>query len=304
MDSKTILEKLDEKYTGQGENPETYLKGLFYSKPLSYWDYIEAETLNSLQKPRTNFKDEEIFIMYHQVTELFFKMMIHELKQLVQEDLSEKIILDKLNRLIKYTEILTNSFDVMKYGMDYDNYNQFRSSLTPASGFQSFQFRAIELYSTRIKNLLTDKNGINNPEINEVLFEDLYWKQAGKKTGTSRKSQTLLQFEEKYQEDLILLAKKVQGRTLEEKLLAIPDPSDALIRAAKQFDFLYNFKWPNVHLETAAHYLDSKGENKAATGGSEWKKYLNPVFQQRRFFPSVWKTDSLEDWEKTGLKLP
>lgn len=299
MDHKTILEKLDEKYTGQGENPETYLKGLFYSKPLSYWDYIEVETLNSLQKPRTNFKDEEIFIMYHQVTELFFKMMIHELKQLVQEDLSEKIMLDKLNRLIKYTEILTNSFDIMKYGMDYDNYNQFRSSLTPASGFQSFQFRAIELYSTRIKNLLTDKTGINDPEINETLFEELYWKQAGKKPGTSRKSQTLQQFEEKYQEDLILLAKKVQGRTLEEKLLAIPDPSDAIIHAAKQFDFLYNFKWPNVHLETAAHYLDSKGENKAATGGSEWKKYLNPVFQQRRFFPSFWQNDSMESWQKS-----
>ncbi len=297
MNNKTILEKLDEKYTAQGENPETYLKGLFYSKPLSYWDYIEVETLNSLQKPRTNFKDEEIFIMYHQVTELFFKMMIHELKQIVQEDLSGKIMLDKLNRLIKYTEILINSFDVMKQGMDYDNYNQFRSSLTPASGFQSFQFRAIELYSTRIKNLLSDKNRVDDPEINETLFEDLYWKQAGKKPNTSRKSQTLLLFEEKYQEDLMLLAKKVQGRTLEEKLLTIPDPSDALIHAAKRFDFLYNFKWPNVHLETAAHYLDSKGENKAATGGSEWKKYLDPVFQQRRFFPTFWQNDSMENWQ-------
>lgn len=299
MDQKTILEKLDEKYVKQGENPETYLKGLFYSKPLSYWDYIEVETLNSLQKPRTNFKDEEIFIMYHQVTELFFKMMIHELKQIVQEDLPEKTVLDKLNRLIKYTEILINSFDVMKHGMDYDNYNQFRSSLTPASGFQSFQFRAIELYSTRIKNLLIDKNEAGTAAINEVLFEDLYWKQAGRKPGTGGKSQTLLQFEEKYQEDLILLARKVQGKTLEEKLLAIPDASDTLFRAAKQFDFLYNFKWPNVHLETAAHYLDSKGENKAATGGSEWKKYLNPVFQQRRFFPSFWQNNSMENWENS-----
>ena len=73
MDQKIILEKLGEKYAEQGENPETYLKGLFYSKPLSYWDYIEVETLNSLQKPRTNFKDEEIFIMYHQVPNYFLK---------------------------------------------------------------------------------------------------------------------------------------------------------------------------------------------------------------------------------------
>lgn len=297
MGHKIILEKLDRKYAEQGENPETYLKGLLYSKPLSYWDYIEVETLNSLQKPRTNFKDEEIFIMYHQVTELFFKMIIHELKQMTHEALPEKIMLDKLNRLIKYTEILTSSFDVMKYGMDYDNYNLFRSSLTPASGFQSFQFRAIELYSTRIENLLCEKNGTIAPEIDEAVFEQLYWKQAGKKPGANRKSQTLLLFEEKYQEELILLARKVQGKTLEEKLLAIPGPSEALIHAAKQFDFLYNFKWPNVHLETAAHYLDSKGENQAATGGSEWKKYLNPVFQQRRFFPSFWQNDTMENWQ-------
>ena len=155
MDQKTILEKLDEKYQSLGENPETYLKGLLHSKPVCYWDYIEVETLNSLQKPKTNFKDEEIFIMYHQVTELFFKMMIHELKQLVFEDLPENGVLNKLNRLIRYSEFLVSSFDVMKYGMNYEDYNQFRSALTPASGFQSFQFRAIELYSTRIKNLQT-----------------------------------------------------------------------------------------------------------------------------------------------------
>ena len=296
MDQKTILEKLDEKYQSLGENPETYLKGLLHSKPVCYWDYIEVETLNSLQKPKTNFKDEEIFIMYHQVTELFFKMMIHELKQLVFEDLPENGVLNKLNRLIRYSEFLVSSFDVMKYGMNYEDYNQFRSALTPASGFQSFQFRAIELYSTRIKNLLTDKTGPENPEINDEIFEHLYWKQAGRKPGTQGKSQTLLQFEEKYQEDLALLARKVQGKTLEEKLLAFPNPSDELIRTAKHFDFLYNFKWPNVHLETAAHYLDSKGENQAATGGSEWKKYLDPVFQQRRFFPSFWLNDTMESW--------
>lgn len=71
-----------------GENPETYLKGLLHAKPINYWDYIELDTLLSLQKSRTKFKDEEIFIMYHQVTELFLKMMLHEIKQLVFENLN------------------------------------------------------------------------------------------------------------------------------------------------------------------------------------------------------------------------
>ncbi len=298
MENKSLIAEIENKYESLGENPETYFKGLFHSKPLSYWDYIEVETLNSLQKPRTTFKDEEIFIMYHQVTELYFKMIIHELKQLIYEDLPEKTIINKVNRLIKYTEALINSFDIMKYGMDYDDYNLFRSSLTPASGFQSAQFRIIELYCTRIENLLSDKTKSPSGESMEELFDQLYWKQAGLKKGSQEKSQTLLLFEEKYQDELISLAEKVQGMTLEEKLIRLSNPSEELIRALQHFDFLYNFKWPNVHLETAEHYLNSRGENQAATGGSEWKKYLNPRTQQRRFFPSLWLEQSIEDWQK------
>ena len=64
---QTIIHQIEEKYKNLGENPETYLKGLLQAKPINYWDYVEVDTLLSLQKPRTNFKDEEIFIMYHQV---------------------------------------------------------------------------------------------------------------------------------------------------------------------------------------------------------------------------------------------
>ena len=83
MSNEKIINDIETKYQQLGENPETYLKGLLHAKPINYWDYVEADTLLSLQKPRTNFKDEEIFIMYHQVTELFLKMMVHEIKQLL-----------------------------------------------------------------------------------------------------------------------------------------------------------------------------------------------------------------------------
>src|SRR5690606_1168583 len=105
-------------------------------------------------KPRTDYKDEEIFIIYHQVTELVLKMMIHEIKQLVYEDLEQELWLIKTERLIRYTNMLISSFDVMKYGMDYEDYNTFRYALFPASGYQSVQFRIIELYLTGIHNLV------------------------------------------------------------------------------------------------------------------------------------------------------
>ena len=70
MKQEDIIKAINEKYKALGENPDTYLKGLLQAKPINYWDYIEVETLLSLQKPRTDFKDEKIFIMYHQVIEL------------------------------------------------------------------------------------------------------------------------------------------------------------------------------------------------------------------------------------------
>src|SRR5690606_21189626 len=148
-----ILKALSEKYTTLGENTETYLNGLLQAKPITYWDYIQVDTLLTLQKTRTDFKDEEIFVMYHQVTELTLKMMIHEIKQLSEgENLSEEIWLTKLDRLKRYTRMLITSFDIMKDGMSYEDYNIFRATLTPASGFQSAQFRILELYSTRLEN--------------------------------------------------------------------------------------------------------------------------------------------------------
>lgn len=297
MIDPNLIEQIEKKYRKMGENPETYLKGLLHAKPITYWDYVEVETLLSLQKPRTNYKDEHIFIMYHQVTELVLKMMRHEIEQLVFDELNDADWIEKMKRLNRYTGLMINSFDVMKYGMNYDDYNEFRTTLTPASGFQSAQFRYIELYCTRLQNLIHHSedepgSGFNSEE---DYFERIYWKAAGYNRKTGEKSHTLQEFENKYLKELIKLSKKVRGETLEEKLLA-GKPSDALIVELKRFDHLYNVAWPIVHIQTAQHYLDAKGEAKAATGGSEWKKYLHPKYQRRKFFPHLWSADELENW--------
>ncbi len=291
--------KIKKKYEKLGENPETYLEGLLHAKPINYWDYVEVETLLSLQRPRTHFKDETIFIMYHQVTELMLKMMRHELEQIVEEkQISEEFLLIKLGRLNRYTTMLITSFDIMKDGMDYDDYNEFRKTLTPASGFQSAQFRYIEILCTRLENLVNDagkKRLPANPTV-ELYFEHIYWKDAGLDRKTGKRTLTMQQFEEKYLESFIGLAKKVQGKTIEDKVLKMNNPSTELIEKLKKFDRLYNVEWPLVHLRTADHYLNSKGENKAATGGSHWKKYLHPKYQQRKFFPLLWSESEKEDW--------
>jgi len=298
MTKQELIDEIDKKYDDLGENSLNYLAGLLQAKPINYWDYIEVDTLLSLQKPRTDFKDEKIFIMYHQVTELVLGMMKHELDQLVYEDLEENIWIDKINRLNRYTSMLITSFDVMKYGMNYDDYNTFRATLTPASGFQSVQFRHIETMCTPLKNLVNVMGQKRLPEkpSTEDYFEHLYWKDAGYNRKTGEKTLTLRQFEDKYEASLINLANEIKGKTLAEKVAKMENPSDELIEKFKTFDRLYNIDWPIVHLETAQHYLDQKGESKEATGGSEWKKYLHPKYQQRRFFPEIWSKEEIDKW--------
>jgi tryptophan 2,3-dioxygenase len=69
MINEDLIKNIEKKYEALDENPETYLNGLLQAKPINYWDYVEVDTLLSLQKPRTDYKDESIFIMYHQVTD-------------------------------------------------------------------------------------------------------------------------------------------------------------------------------------------------------------------------------------------
>lgn len=299
MSQEEIIRSINEKYKSNGENPDTYLKGLLQAKPLNYWDYVEVDTLLSLQKPRTDFKDEEIFIMYHQVIELVLKLMLHEIKQIVEAvSPPEDFIITKIKRLNRYTNMLMTSFSVMRDGMGYEDYNTFRSTLAPASGFQSAQFRYIEIYCTRLENLMNEegKKRLTKTPSTEEYFENIYWKDAGLNRKTGEKTLTLRQFEEKYLEGFISLANKMQGKTIEDIILKYKNPSEELNASCKEFDRLYNIEWPLIHLGTARHYLDSKGENQAATGGSEWKKYLHPKFQQRKFFPALWSDEEKKEW--------
>jgi len=154
-----LIRKLADKYEEVGEHLDAYLKGLLYSKPVTYWDYVQVETLLSIQRPRTSFKDEEVFILYHQLTELVFKMVLLELKQITDVfSPSEDFFISKMERVVRYTSLLITSFDIMSKGMDKEDYSRFRFALTPASGFQSVQFRKIEIYCTRLTNLMPLKS--------------------------------------------------------------------------------------------------------------------------------------------------
>ena len=116
---KDRLEKLQAKYAAMGQDMVSYLDGLLHADFLTYWEYIHLDTLLSLQTPKTPFPDEEIFILYHQITELYFKLTLHECKQLAEKsDLTADFFTARVKRINSYFTALTQSFDIMVDGME------------------------------------------------------------------------------------------------------------------------------------------------------------------------------------------
>jgi len=301
------IKLLAQKYEAMGQDLTSYLDGLLYSDYLTYWDYIHLDTLLTLQTPRTTFPDEEIFIMYHQITELYFKLSLHELHQIGNaQNLTAEFLTERMRRVNNYFEALTKSFDIMVNGMEKEQFLQFRMALLPASGFQSAQYRMIEICATDFSNLV-DKdhrsryNGTITDSMVEDMFNNIYWKKGATELASGKKTLTLVQFEKKYSSTLIELGKKFRKINVWQKFLQLPEEerkNSALINQLKFFDINVNINWPLVHYKSAVRYLQRNPEDIAATGGTNWQKYLPPRFQKRIFYPALWTEKEIEEWGK------
>ncbi len=303
------IEALEAKYAAMGQDLSAYLDGLLHADFLTYWDYINLDTLLSLQHPITPFPDESIFIVYHQITELYFKLVLHELEQLAEEaPRTSAPFLERIRRVNRYFEALTHSFEIMVDGMDRDQFLKFRMSLLPASGFQSAQYRMIEIRSTSFDRLLhpdhRDAHVDHSPGDLDDLFEKIYWKAGAVELATGKKTLTLKQFEDKYGSVLLELAENVHGVNVRALWSELPvhEQTDELRQALRWLDVNVNINWPLSHYKSAVRYLQKDPEDIAATGGTNWQKYLPPRFQKRIFFPELWNAQELEDWGKSWVK--
>ena len=322
MKDEKLLKKiaqLSEKYSATGQDIYSFLEGLLYSDYMGYWDYIHLDTLLSLQNPKTDFPDEQIFIIYHQITELYFKLCLSEIEQINKngkkilnsgEDLgwnkklSVELFIDKLQRINRYLKHLIHSFEIMVNGMEKDQFLKFRMALLPSSGFQSVQYRMIELRSTDLKNLIPHNRSISTKSIS-TKFDNLYWKLGARDLKSGKKSYTLLQFEKKYQERLLKLANKAQNMNLWQKYISlnkVNQKNEKLIQLMRDYDTNINVNWKLAHYKAAAKYLKRSSKDIAATGGTNWQKYLPPTFQKIIFYPKLWTTKEKKEWGKEWVK--
>jgi tryptophan 2,3-dioxygenase len=241
MNNKTnydqIVNALEQKFEAINQKTETHLEGLLWSKPITYWDYIQTDALLNLQTQRTILPDEMVFIMYHQVNELLFKMILWEINQLCHTDKPETLFFtEKLRRISRYFDMLTTSFDIMGDGMEVEQYMKFRNTLTPASGFQSAQYRLIEFSSTDLINLIDYRfrASIDRNTPYSHAFEHLYWQAAGKDYHTGEKSFLILEFERKYREEFLRYMEEYNTINIWQKFKQLPEADQKDTELVKQ----------------------------------------------------------------------
>jgi tryptophan 2,3-dioxygenase len=300
-----LFEKIDENYQfDNADGIDLLLEGLAdaRSKGVVYWDYLEVDTLLSLQKPRTTYPDEVVFIIYHQIHELYFKLMIQELEKITGLDL-DKPTLDPddidiwkkgLTRSTRYMYKLIGSFDIVRNGLDSKEFGEFRKSLLPASGFQTHQFRLIEIMLTSFKNLV-------NADVRHVIpgetafeeqlekyFDDVYWRKGAISRKSGEKAKVLVNFNLKYDELFRGEIRKFERRNLHSRYQKAPAsfPSE-LIEAMKNLEESI-LMWKVMHFNTVSAHIPTVSRG---TGGTNWKEYLQVRNQKIFYFPEF-RTDN------------
>ena len=317
---KKRLALLRDKYAAIGQDLNSYLDGLIYANPIVYWDYIEVDALLSLQKPKTDFPDEKIFIVYHQITELYFSLIEHEIDQICnngkiiseigqdlgwKSDLESQFFIDRLKRCNLYFETLIQSFDVMRFGMEKDQFTKFRMALLSSSGFQTAAYRRIEIACTDLKYLVyeRDRQRLWDADIHEQL-DNIYWRRGAIVEETGEKTLTLRDFESKYLSSFHDFAALRQPINIWKKYKGLSKQDQAnelLLNELKQLDVNININWTLVHYRTAVHYLAKGTGKEKGTGGTNWQKYLPPKFQRRIFYPEIWSDEEIDQWGKSWV---
>lgn len=136
---------------------------------MSYSDYLKLEKVLTAQAPLSQAHDEMLFIIQHQTSELWMKLALHEISSAIRSIREDRLepAFKMLSRVARIFEQLNNAWDVLRT-MTPSEYTEFRDSLGQSSGFQSWQYRAIE-FSAGNRNLAMLRPHAHRPEILEKL---------------------------------------------------------------------------------------------------------------------------------------
>ena len=273
--------------TGKPYDPASEGAQMSFDGRMSYGDYLHLERVLNAQEPLSDAHDELLFIIQHQTSELWMKLAIHEIRATIKAIHNGQLqpAFKMLSRIARIFEQLTNAWDVLRT-MTPSEYTEFRDQLGQSSGFQSYQYRAIEFLAGN-RNLAMLGPHAHRNDVVAKLEEIL--------------SQPSL-----YDEALLLLARNGfdigedaqradwrTTRTANDKVLnawktvyASPEKYWMLYELAEKLvDFEDYFRrWRFNHVTTVERIIGLK----RGTGGTSGVSYLRKMLEVE-LFPELWK---------------
>ncbi|MBU2108661.1 MAG: tryptophan 2,3-dioxygenase [Alphaproteobacteria bacterium] len=273
--------------SGKPYDPATEGAQMSFEGRMSYSDYLGLEKVLDAQKPLSAAHDEMLFIIQHQTSELWMKLAIHEIRAAIRAIRADQLqpAFKMLTRVARIFEQLTGAWDVLRT-MTPSEYTEFRDALGQSSGFQSWQYRAIEFLAGN-RNLAMLRPHAHRPETLQRL-EDILAKPS------------------LYDEALMLLARNGfdigadadrgswrETRGENPKVLAAwkvvyaaPQTHWMLYELAEKLvDFEDYFRrWRFNHVTTVERIIGLK----RGTGGTAGVSYLRKMLEVE-LFPELWK---------------
>lgn len=154
-------------------DPEDDGAKMSFAKSMSYADYLSLDPILGSQNLQSDAHDEMLFIIQHQTSELWMRLVLHELttarSRLAQGDFQP--VFKMLTRVARIFEQLNNAWDVLRT-MTPSEYSAFRDDLGASSGFQSHQYRLIEfILGNRNRSMM--KVHDHRPDLHHMLSQEL-----------------------------------------------------------------------------------------------------------------------------------
>jgi tryptophan 2,3-dioxygenase len=245
--------------------------------PVTYSSYLKVEELLSLQQMQSDppAQDEMLFIIVHQTSELWFKQIIFDVGYLIRAMEKDDLVVTvrMMDRVCEIFRVLIHQIEILET-MTPVSFNRFRSRLNPASGFQSLQFRELELLSgmdpkdyqalfalsPEWKHLMGTKPTQKN--LRQAFFELLESKKLLRQQNNESIAEALTQIYSDAPEHMLL-----------------QDLCERLIRYDEQFSL-----WRFRHVQMVERMIGRK----PGTGGSLGAAYLTTTLK-KKFFPELWE---------------
>ncbi len=257
---------------------------------LTYGGYLKVRELISLQQLLSDppHHDEMLFIIIHQVYELWFKELLHELDTIIERlNVDEPLAAHRLvRRCIEIERVLVDQIAVLETMMPTD-FLAFRDHLMPASGFQSFQFREIEYVSGLkdarfLKNYdaSSDEHAMLEARLSQPSLPDAFYAMLRRRGFDLPEVSQAGDFKKAAEQQRINELKRVYQDAEEHYELFL------LTESLIEYDEMFSM-WRLRHVKMVERMIGSK----TGTGGSEGAAYLKRTVE-RTFFPELWELRS------------